>query len=255
MTNHILFSTSYDNQVANIVLNRPKVHNAFDLTMINQLNQHINYVSNDSNIKILVITANGNNFSAGADLNWMQQSINYTQEQNLQDAQKLANMLLNLYNLTKPIICGVQGNVYGGAIGILACADLVIAANNCNFCFPEVKLGLAPAIISQFVLKIMDISFAKYHMLTAKLFNAKQALQSGLVNQISSLELLSQNIIDNIEHLLTLDANALIATKKLIRYGSPEISIEKLNMCTQIIADLRISPTTQALIKKYLSFY
>ncbi|MGD0465926.1 MAG: enoyl-CoA hydratase-related protein [Gammaproteobacteria bacterium] len=252
MNKNILFSLSYENQVATVTLNRPEVYNAFDLEMILQLDQYFTQVTNDQNIKLLVITANGKHFSAGADLNWMRDSVDYTTEQNLQDAKQLATMLLNLYNLNKPVICAMQGSVYGGAIGIAACADLVIAANNCKFCFPEVTLGLAPAIISQFVLHAMNTNFAQYSMLTAKPFCAEQALQYGLVDEIILLNHLPKAVVNNIEHLLSLSFEGMIATKKLLRYSLLPISLEKLDVCVKIIAELRASTTAQSLIKKFL---
>ena len=252
MTKNILFALSHNNQVATIILNRPEVYNAFDLVMIQQLDQYFTQVTNDQNIKLLVITANGKHFSAGADLNWMRDAIDYTEEQNLQDARQLAAMLLNLYNLNKPVICAMQGSVYGGAIGIAACADVVIAANNCKFCFSEVTLGLAPAIISQFVLHAMNNNFAQYSMLTAKPFDAEQASQCGLVDEIILLNHLPKAVAHNIEHLLSLSFDGMVATKKLLRYSLLPISLEKLDDCVKIIAELRAAPAAHALIKKFL---
>ena len=249
---NILFSLSHDNQVATIILNRPTVYNAFDMVMILQLDKYFTQVANDQNIKLLVITANGKQFSSGADLNWMQESIDYTKEQNLLDAKQLATMLLNLYNLNKPVICAVQGNVYGGAIGILAAADLVIAANNCNFCFSEVTLGLAPAIVSQFVLQAINTNFAQYSMLTAKPFNVEQALQYGLVDEVALLNHLPKALASNIEHVLSLSFEGVVATKKLLRSKLLPISLEKLNICVETIAELRVTLAAQSLIKKFL---
>ena len=252
MTNNILFSLSHSNQVATITLNKPTTYNAFDLDMLIKLNQHITTASHDDNVKLIIINANGKHFSTGADLNWMQHSINYDIDANLDDANHLASMLLNLYHLTKPIICSIQGNAYGGAIGIIACADVVIAANNANFCFSEVKLGLAPAIISQFVLKSMNNNFATYHMLTAKPFNAEQALNAGLVDELVPLNHLQKSITNNIEQLLSLNIESIMTTKQLLKLQLNPISLEKLNICIQAIAKLRTSPVSQELIKQFL---
>ncbi len=252
MINNILFSLSHSNQVATITLNKPAIYNAFDLDMIIQLNQYITAASHEDNVKLIILNANGKHFSTGADLNWMQQSINYDINANLDDANQLASMLLNLYHVTKPVICAIQGNTYGGAIGIIACADLVIAANTANFCFSEVNLGLAPAIISQFVLKSMDNNFATYHMLTAKPFNAEQALNAGLVDELVPLNHLQKAITNNIEHLLSLNIESIITTKKLLKLQLNPISLEKLNECTKAIAELRTSPASQELIKQFL---
>lgn len=248
----VLFNLSHNNMVANIILNQPKTYNALDLDMIMQLKRYFQEISNDQNIKLLVITANGNHFSTGGDLNWMQNAINHSKEENFQDVKKLADLFLELYNLNKPVICVVQGNVYGGGIGLVACSDIVIAVKNSKFCFSEVKLGLAPAIISEFVLTAMNIGFAKYSMLTAKPFNAEQAYQFGLVHQVVDNEELTKTLVDNIHNLLSLDFNGIITAKKLLRDKEPKISIEKLYSCVQTIADLRVSTQAQSLIKKFL---
>lgn len=252
MNNDILFTLSHNNLVANITFNKIKNYNAFNLQTIIQLNKYITRVSIDPNIKIVVIKSNSKHFSSGADLKWMQASINYTKKRNIADANKLASMLLNLYNCNKLIICAIQGNVYGGAIGIVACSDIVIAAQNAKFCFTEIKLGLAPAIISQFVLRAMDKSFTKYHMLTAKLFSAKQALQAGLVSKVVDLNVLENHVLKHIESLLGFNQTGIITTKKLIRKQAGAISIKHLNLCVATTAKLRASTDCQTLIKNFL---
>ena len=252
MDNNILFTLSHNNLVANITFNNIKNYNAFDLPTIIQFNKYITKASLDKNIKIIVIKANSKHFSSGADLKWMQQSINYTKKQNIADANQLAFMLLNLYNCNKLIICAIQGNVYGGAIGIVACSDIVIAVENARLCFSEIKLGLAPAIISQFVLKSMNNNFAKYYMLTAKPFTAKQALQAGLVHKVIKLNTLEQHVIDHIKYLLDFNQQGIMTTKKLLRQQRGTISMKYLHTCVATIAKLRTSAACQILIKNFL---
>jgi methylglutaconyl-CoA hydratase len=248
----VLFNLSHNNTVANIILNQPKTYNALDLDMMVQLKKYFQEISIDQNIKLLIITANGDHFSTGGDLNWMQNAINYTKEENFQDVENLAAMFLELYNLNKPVICAVQGNIYGGGLGFVACSDIVIAANNSKFCFSEVRLGLAPAIISEFVLPVMNFGFAKYSMLTAKPFNVEQACNFGLVHEIVEAKNLTQAVADNINNILSLDFNAIIIAKKLLRNKEPKVSLEKLYSCMQTIADLRVKPEAQLLIKRFL---
>ncbi len=248
----VLFNLNYEGQVATITLNQPETYNAFDIDMILQLTKYFNQVANDSNIKLLVITANGKCFSSGANLVWMKSSINYTNEQNFQDAKQLAMMLWSLYNLNKPVICAIQGDVYGGAIGIVACSDVVITVKNSKFCFSEVKLGLAPAIVSPFVLQVMQASFAKYSMLTAKPFKVEQAYEFGLVHQIVETNSLQQAVSDNIDNILSMDFNGVTVTKQLLRNLNQQISLEQLDDCAKKIADLRTSKEAQFLINQFL---
>lgn len=250
---YVLFDLSHKSQVAIIKLNRPEVCNALNIDMILQLNQYFKQIADDQNIKILLITANGPNFSSGADLNWMKNSVSYTQEQNFQDARQLALMLWHLYNLNKPVVCAIQGNVYGGAIGIVTCADIVIAAKNSKFGFTEVRLGLAPAIISSFVLQTMQVNFAKYSMITAKSFNIEEAYRFGLVQEIvENNHALEQAMWNNIDNLLSLDFNGIMVTKQILRNSHQQISLEKLEDCAKILAELRTLPHTQLLIKNFI---
>lgn len=247
----VLFSLSQNNTVATITLNKPENNNCLDLDVILDLNKYLTQISKDSIIKVVVLTSNGDNFCTGVDLSWMHNAINHLTKKKFQDLKKLANLLLCLYKLPKLVICVVKGNVYGGGIGLVACADLVIAAENSKFCFPEVKLGLAPAIISQFVLRVMNIGFSKYSMLSAKPFDAQKAFLFGLVHEVVSIEKIQQTALNNIENILSLDFNAVITTKKILQKKF-DIDVHQLNKFTEIISDLTVREDVQQLIKKFL---
>ena len=127
-----------------------------------------------------------------------------------------------------------------------------IAAKNSKFGFTEVRLGLAPAIISPFVLQAMQANFAKYSMLTAKTFNVEQACKFGLVQEIVENNDLEQAVLNNIDNILSLDFNGITVTKKLLIHSNQQISLEKLDFCAKTLAELRTRPGTQLLIKKFL---
>ncbi|MGI9215125.1 MAG: enoyl-CoA hydratase-related protein, partial [Gammaproteobacteria bacterium] len=105
----LIYKVNHLQQIATITFNKPEIYNALNLEMIQQLSKYYQQVNNDPKIKLLIINANGTHFSSGADLNWMKNVQNYTIQQNLQNAKQLANMLLLLYNLSKPVLCAVQG--------------------------------------------------------------------------------------------------------------------------------------------------
>ncbi len=252
----LTYTVDYLQKTATITFNKPEIHNALNLEMIQQLSKYYQKINKDSNIKLLIINANGKHFSTGADLNWMKNVKNYTPKQNLQDATKLANMLLLLYNLSKPVLCAIQGNVYGGALGIIACADIVIASDNSQFCFSEVKLGLAPAIITPFILNAIPPHIAKYRILTATPFSAKEAYEFGLVHElINKPNDMNEKIAWHINNINSLGFEGIISSKQLLNKFRPRISMKTLAPSIKMITKLRKSSGAQELIKKFFNNY
>ena len=133
-----------DNGIATLCLNRPQVRNAFDDNMIASLISAIESVEQQPQAKVLVLKANGEHFSAGADLNWMARMADNSPAQNLADAKQLARLMDVLNRFSKPSVAIIQGAAYGGAVGLAACCDMVFADANSTFCLSEVKLGINP---------------------------------------------------------------------------------------------------------------
>jgi len=169
--------------VADIILNRPEKRNAFDAEVIQQLIRALQTAIADPIVQVIVLSANGDHFCAGADLHWMRQMAEADQAKNKADALELAKLLDLLYRAPKPTIARVQGSVYGGGLGLVACCDVVIADISARFCFSEVKLGLIPAVISPYALAAIGARQAKRYFLTAELFDAKKAQEIGLVHE------------------------------------------------------------------------
>lgn len=167
-----------------ITLNRVDVHNAINTEMIVALKQHLQACIKTPKIRVILLNANGCHFSSGADLNWMKASANLTLEDNLADAQQLAELLHQLYCCPKPIVIAAQGNAFGGALGLLACGDIVFTHADSQFCFSEVKLGLVPAVISPYILQAIGQRQAGYLFMSAKPFSGQKALSLNLVHQL-----------------------------------------------------------------------
>ena len=136
---------------ATVWLNRPEVHNAFDDTLIGTLTEELRRVEADGKVRVVVLAGRGKSFSAGADLGWMKRMAGYTEAENRRDAEALAELLRTLNSLKKPTIAAVQGNAYGGGVGLIACCDIAIAVEAATFALTEVRLGLTPATISPYV--------------------------------------------------------------------------------------------------------
>ncbi len=167
----IKFDT-YENNVARITFNRPEVHNAFNEQMISDLTAAFDKIEKNPEIRIVIIEGEGKSFSAGADLDWMKRASEYSYEENNVDAQKLSYMLNALHSLKQLTIICAHGSIMGGGVGLLSCADIVLADENSKFAFSEVKLGLIPATISPFVIDAIGPRQAKRYFQTGELLNA-----------------------------------------------------------------------------------
>ena len=144
MSNSFVLLEKGSDGVAQLIINRPEVHNAFDDDVIEQLIANLEACDEDPEIRVLVLRSNGKNFSAGADLAWMKRMAQNSHQENMEDAGRLARLMEVLNGLSKPTIGLVQGAAYGGAVGLAACCDIVIAAESSQFCLSEVKIGLIP---------------------------------------------------------------------------------------------------------------
>lgn len=173
--------TEHETGVFIITLNRPEKHNAFDDMLLKELQQAIEEGIQHSTARAIVIKANGKHFCAGADAAWMKKMANYTEEENLNDALTLANVMHQIYTASKPVIAVVHGSAYGGGAGIVAACDIAIAATSARFCFSEVKLGLIPAVISPYVVKAIGERASKWLFMSADPIDALRAQALGLI--------------------------------------------------------------------------
>ncbi len=199
-----------------VTLTRPEVHNAFNEALIAELTTVLSGFGTDERVRAVVLGAQGRSFSAGADLEWMQRMSGYSEQENQDDARALARLMRTLYELPKPTIALVQGSTYGGGIGLVACCDIVIAAETANFCFSEVKLGLIPAVIGPYVIAAMGERPARRYFLTAETFSAREALRLGLVHEVVPDEALVDIGRKVIKALFKGGPNAQVAAKNLI---------------------------------------
>ena len=169
--------------VATVTLNRPELHNAFDDRLIAALTARFRALDANASVRCVVLRGTGRSFSAGGDLNWMRRMADYSEAENLDDARRLAAMLRAFDRLAKPTVAAVHGNCFAGALGLVACADVAIAAESAVFCLSEVRLGLVPATIGPYVVRAMGVRAIRRYALTAERFGAAEALRLGLVHE------------------------------------------------------------------------
>ncbi|WP_019677362.1 enoyl-CoA hydratase/isomerase family protein [Arsukibacterium perlucidum] len=245
--NQVYTQVSIDQRgVASLTLNRPEVHNAFDDLMIAELIQVLDRLAANPDVRLLLLNANGKNFSAGADLNWMRSMAEKNYQQNLDDANELAMLMHKLDKFPKPTVAVVQGAAFGGAVGLVACCDIAIASDNASFCLSEVKIGLIPAVISPYVMRALGERQSRRYFLTAERFSADTAKQLGLLHEVTSASELTEKADALIDGLLQNSPAAISAAKTLIHnIYNRKISDNMVAHTTQAIAEIRVSAEGQ----------
>lgn len=239
-------------QVAYVKLNRPDIRNAFDPSMIADITKAFTSLSSRTDLRAVVLQGEGKVFCAGADLNWMREMVNYTLDQNKEDSLQLFAMFESIAKCGLPVIGLVQGAAFGGALGLVACCDYVIADPQTQFCFSEVKLGIAPAVISAFINRKAVAGKVRHFMMSGAVFNSQQAADAGLVNEVAS----STDFVTRLEHVLKAykecGPEAVRETKKLLN-DIPNLSWDDQRKRTsQLIAERRVSAEGQEGLKSFL---
>lgn len=211
-----------------IWMNRPETHNAFNALFISELNAALTELNRDDSTRVIVLAGRGKSFSAGADLNWMREQGLATIEENIQDAQKLGEMLLRLYQMDKPVVARVHGPAIGGGMGLAAACAICIASSSAVFATSEVRLGLAPSAISPYVLRAIGARQAQRYFLTAERIPAQRAQEIGLVHDVVDDTELDEQIAHVVNRLLRGSPPALAVSMELIRdfaYTTPSHAV------------------------------
>ncbi|BCN26274.1 enoyl-CoA hydratase-related protein [Vibrio alfacsensis] len=239
--------------VATLTLNRTEKHNAFDACMIDLLIHRLDYLALRTDVRCLILRGNGKHFSSGADLNWMKSMANSTRKQNLEDAQNLARLMRTLDAFPQPTIGIVQGSAFGGALGLVCCCDIAIAANDAKFCLSEVKLGLVPATISPYVMRAMGNRQARRFILSAEVIDAADAKNYGIVHEVHPHKHIDHVLENLIDTLLLNSPDAMRKAKALCQqcHQNP-IDEQLIQYTSQLIADIRVSPQGQDGLQAFL---
>jgi len=228
--------------VATVTLNRAEKHNAFDDAVIAELNAIFIDLDGNTQVRVVILAAQGKSFSAGADLNWMKRMASYNEQENFADAKGLATMLATLNELSKPTIARVQGAAYGGGVGLVSCCDIAVASHRASFCLSEVKLGMIPATISPYVIESIGPQAARRYFITAERFSADTALNIGLISECVLDDELDSTIDTLVQALLHNGPIAITAAKQLIaavKYSTIDQGLK--DKTSQLIADIRCS--------------
>jgi methylglutaconyl-CoA hydratase len=201
-----------DGHVLRVTLARPERRNAFDAELIRELTEAFSDVGD---ARVVLLAGEGASFCAGADVEWQRASIELSVKENVEDALRLYRMMATVDGCPAPVVASVQGYALGGGSGLVACADVVVAAREATFGFTEVRLGIIPAVISPFVFAKIGRGAARHLFLTGARFDAETAQRIGLVHEVTGE--LDSAVESKVAEILKSGPQATRAAKRLAR--------------------------------------
>jgi methylglutaconyl-CoA hydratase len=244
--------TRRDGVVEYLTLNRPDVRNAFNEQMIGDLTAWAASINADDDVRVAVIAGSGKVFSAGADVTWMANALNYTHDENVQDANSAARMFAALDTLPVPLVGRIHGAALGGGAGLAAVCDVVAADENAVFGFTEVKLGLLPAVISPYALAKIGRAAARELFLTGMRFNAVRARDIGLVHAVVPVDQLDTIVAMYVNEFLSAAPDAISTAKALIPRVWARGAFDAAGLTAEAIAAQRVSEEGQEGLRAFL---
>jgi methylglutaconyl-CoA hydratase len=225
--------------IATVTLARPDAHNALNADLIDELTRCFEELAEDEQTRVVVLAGEGRSFCAGADVGYMRETAGLSYEENLEDARRLAMMFWTIDECPKPVVAKVQGAAMGGGAGLLAVADVVVADSEARFAFSEIRLGIAPATISPFVVRKIGVSHARSLFVTGERFDAEMAREIGLVHKVVSSDGLDEAVEEKAGELLAGGPVAQATLKGLLRRLETTEPMEAPGLTARVISELR----------------
>jgi len=224
--------------VAHLWLARADKHNALSAPMIRDLGRAARVLGADPSVRLVVLAAEGRSFCAGADLGWMQDQMRADAGTRRAAARELAMMLDALNTLPKPLIGRVQGNAFGGGVGLISVCDLAVAVPQARFGLTETRLGLIPATIGPYVLARLGEARARRVFMSARLFGADEAVRLDLLAGLADPGTLDAAIEAEILPYLSCAPGAVAAAKRLARRLGPPIGPAEIEASIEALVDV-----------------
>ena len=212
-----------DQGTATLTLNQPDKHNALSRQMIEDLTAAAKLLGEDDTVHVVVLTGAGKSFCAGGDLGWMRQQFEADREARIAEAMKLARMLRDLNQLPKPVIGRINGQAFGGGIGMISVCDTTIGLNDSKFALTETRLGLIPATISPYVVTRMGQANARKVFMSGRRFDGEEAVELGLLAKSVSADDLEEAVAAEVEAYRPTAPGAVARSKALVFSVSPPI--------------------------------
>ncbi|MDG1471648.1 MAG: crotonase/enoyl-CoA hydratase family protein [Ascidiaceihabitans sp.] len=216
--------------VATLTLNRAEKHNALSAVMLAELTQVAHDLGVDDAVRVVVLTGAGRSFCAGGDLAWMQEQMASDPETRGREAAKLAHMLQAMNTMPKPLIGALQGNAFGGGVGMASVCDVAIGVDSLRMGFTETRLGIIPATIGPYIIARMGEGRARRVFMSSRLFGAQEAVDLGLLARAVPAVDLPAAIEAEVEPYLSCAPGAVASAKALTRALGPHIGEDTIAM-------------------------
>jgi methylglutaconyl-CoA hydratase len=252
LSNLVLYSVA--DRIATISLNRPEKKNAFNPELVTALTAALLQASDDEEVKLIVLKAVGDVFSAGADLAYLQQLQENSHEENVADSENLKTLFTTIYYLPKVVIAQVEGHAIAGGCGLATVCDITFAVPEAKFGYTEVKLGFVPAIVSCFLIRKTSETIAKKILLSGDLFSAEEALAYNLITYVTNREEIDLKVSEFAKRLCdSASGNSLMVTKQLIGQTTNPGLERSLALAVQINARVRESEDFKKGVAAFIS--
>lgn len=209
--------------VARLTLARPDKHNAMSARMLTELTEAARQLGADPAVRVVVLSGAGRSFCAGGDLAWMQAQRQAEPAARAREAARLAHMLQALNTCPKPMIGRIQGNAFGGGVGLVSVCDVAVADAEARFGFTETRLGLIPATIGPYVVARLGAARARRVFFSSRLFDAVEAVALGLAARAVTPEALDAAVESEVAPYLNCAPGAVAEAKALVRHLAPPI--------------------------------
>ena len=243
-----------NNRVAYITLNRPEKRNALNSEVVILLKESFHNAISDDLVKAIVLKANGEVFSAGADLAYLQQLQTNSYEDNVADSTSLKDLFYTVYTSPKVVIAQVEGHAIAGGCGLVSVCDIVFSVPEAKFGYTEVKIGFIPALVACFLIRKTGEARTKELLLSGDLINAKTASNYGLINFISERTAIAEEVNQYAEKLVSKTSGESVSlTKRLINLAQNSTLEESLEQAVQFNATARASQDCKRGIAAFLN--
>lgn len=252
MSEDILLQETDARGVATLTLNRPAVHNAFNDALIARLDRAFAELGADPSVRVVVLAGAGKSFCAGADLNWMKAMVGYSEAENVADSRRLAEMLYRMHSCPKPVVARVHGAALAGGVGLVAAADIAVAAEEAVFAVTEVRLGLIPANIACYLIPAVGVRAARRYSLTGERFDARQAQRIGLIDEVAPQARLDAALAELVDGLLSGGPQAIAECKRLIAHVGGGVTEQMRGDTAAWLARVRVGAEAQARMNGFL---
>lgn len=236
--------------IARITIARIDRRNAFDSGLVALLTELVRTVEPDA--RAVVLQSEGTVFCAGADLRSMLEMADAPREENLADANALAELFAALDALSMPLLARVQGPAIGGGVGLVAVCDIAIASTEAYFAFGEVRVGIVPGVVAPYVVRKVGPAFATAAFVTGERFDAHRAYEVGLVHRVVEPKAIEIAVDETLAAIHGAEPSAVRAAKRLVRQVTGRSPAEVRDLTVRAIADIRATDRAREGMKAFM---